>query len=265
MEVIIVDDGSMQPAPAYIRKWNKVYPLALIAQPHKGISSARNEGIRHARGSLLVFVDADCILEPNCLETLKQISDERPEHYTFQLHLLGHSHGIVGRSEELRLRTLQDHLLQPDGSIRYLNTAGFAIRRKHATAQDQLFEPTVSRAEDTLLLANLMRAGEMPQFVSEARVQHDVSLTLRQCIRKEIRSAYLEKSTWDIIEKMNVSIRVSYRERLRMLRNMWRLSAQNGIGRSAWFLLVGRQLLRLAVFFVAEDLPKVKSKMHQSS
>src|SRR2546422_3379953 len=45
-----------------------------------------------------------------------------PQHSYFQLHLTGDSSGRVGRAEELRLRTLQDHMLQTDGRIRYLRS-----------------------------------------------------------------------------------------------------------------------------------------------
>ena len=48
-------------------------------------------------------------------------------------------------------------MLQPDGRIRYLNTAGFAIRRTAVNVEEGLFDPVAIRAEDTLLLANLMK------------------------------------------------------------------------------------------------------------
>jgi hypothetical protein len=69
-------------------------------------------------------------------------------------------------------------MLQPDGSIRYLNTAGFAIRRKGADVAAGLFEPVARRAEDTLLLANLMRRGQLPLFVPDAIVEHAIPLSL---------------------------------------------------------------------------------------
>lgn len=156
--------------------------------------------------------------------------------------------GIVGRTEELRLITLQEHLLQTDGCIRYLNTAGFAIRRTRVYPTG-LFAPVARRAEDTLVLANLMQSGELPFFVSGARVQHAVSLSLLGCLRKDIRSAYLERATWEIIESMDVRIRVTNAERLKMLKSMWKTSKRKDIGRMAWFVVVGRQLLRLFVLF----------------
>ncbi|MGO9434929.1 MAG: hypothetical protein ACLP00_11665, partial [Terracidiphilus sp.] len=68
----------------------------------------------------------------------------------------------------LRLTTFQSLMLQPDDRIRYLNTAGFAIRRARLGIETDVFDPVALRAEDTLLLANLMQVGELPLFVPEA-------------------------------------------------------------------------------------------------
>ncbi len=86
--------------------------------------------------------------------------------------------------------------------------------------QSGLFDPTALRAEDTLLLVKLMQAGELPLFVPDAVVQHTISLTLLECFRKDIRSAYLGGKTYETIKDMGLSILVSHRERLRMLWSM---------------------------------------------
>jgi hypothetical protein len=147
----------------------------------------------------------------------------------------------VGRAEALRLLTFQKHMLQADGCIRYLNTAGFAIRHAKADVETGVFDPTALRAEDTLLLANLMQAGKLPLFVPDAIVEHAIPLSFVGCLRKDIRSAYLERPAYDIIASKGVRIRLTHRERLQLLGAMWRTAGQDSIGRSAWFVLVIRQ------------------------
>ncbi len=243
-EAVVVDDGSDNPAPEMIRQWGNSFPLTIVRQPHAGISAARNLGIRTSDGSVLLFVDADCRLQSNCLAALSATITRSPQHDFFQLRLAGEHSTAVGRAEELRLITFQEHTLQPDGRIRYLNTAGFAIRRARADSEAGLFDPAALRGEDTLLLANLMQRGELPLFVSDAIVQHAISLSLTQCIRKDIRSAYLEGQTYEAIASKGVTIRVTHSERLRLLRSMWKTSGEGSIGRAAWFVLVGRQALQ---------------------
>jgi glycosyltransferase involved in cell wall biosynthesis len=251
-EVIIVDDGSTETAPEFIRSSAHYYPLTVTRQCHMGIPSARNQGIRTSKGTVLLFVDADCRLQTNCLAALNTAIAQSPQHDCFQLRLVGNSSSLVGRAEDLRLTAWQDHMLQPDGRIRYLNTAGFAIRR--ARADGGVFDPAALRAEDTLLLANLIESGKLPLFVPDAIVEHDIPLSLMDCLRKDIRSGYVEGRAYDMIASKGVKIRVTHRERLRLLRSMWKTAGQNSIGKSAWFVLVARQTLQRTTSFAYQCL-----------
>jgi len=246
-EVIIVDDGSREPAPELIRQWAGRFPLAIVSQPHRGIPAARNRGIQAARGSVLLFVDSDCRLRTDCLRNLGSTVVQLPQQNSFQLRLAGDLSSLVGKTEELRFITLQNQLIQPNGCIRYLNTSAFAIRRSRVDSEKGFFEVNVCRGEDTLLLVSLIEAGELPYFVASATVQHVIRLSLGLCLLKDIRSAYLERKAYDIISSKGVRMRVRNRERLAMLSSMWGTARQQGIGRMAWFVLVGRQTIQRMV------------------
>ena len=194
-EVVVVDDGSPEGAPESIRGWTRHYPLTVIRQHHAGPSAARNRGLQAATGAVLLCVDADCRLQHDCLTALAKATGDRAQTNFFQLHLTGDRSGAVGRAEELRLITIQEHMLQPDGSIRYLNTAGFAIRRR-AEGQEGLFEPSALRGEDTLLLADLIERGELPLFVPTAVVEHAILLSFAGAFaRTSIRHGRRARST----------------------------------------------------------------------
>jgi cellulose synthase/poly-beta-1,6-N-acetylglucosamine synthase-like glycosyltransferase len=251
-EVIIVDDGSEEEAPETICHYVRFFPLTIIRQPHIGIAAARNHGIQNAKGAVLVFTDADCRLEANCLAMLKTAVAEANEHTSFQLHLVGNLSHVVGQAEELRLRALQNRMLQPNGCIRYLNTAGFAVRRACVDIDSGLFNPVATRGEDTVLLANLIKQGDLPLFVSNAIIQHNVPLTLLEQLSKEIRSAWRECSAYEVIAAMGVPIRMSNQERVRMLLSAWKTTGRDSIGRRAWFVLVTRQLLHRFVSLITK-------------
>ena len=257
-EVIVVDDGSEEPAPQSIRDWADHKHLTLIHQSHAGVSTARNRGLEISKGSIVLFIDADTKLQPDCLGALVAAVTRSPGHGCFQLRLVGDCSGLVGRAEHLRLTTVQEHMLQPNGSIRYLNTAGFAILRNRINPGASLFDPVALRGEDTLLLVRLMQRGELPLFVDTAIVQHAVPLSLLQYLRKSIRSAYQEAGTYRIIATMGVKIRVTNRERFGMLGKMWKISQQAEIGRTAWFVLVVRQALPRFVSLFYRRSPSTK-------
>jgi cellulose synthase/poly-beta-1,6-N-acetylglucosamine synthase-like glycosyltransferase len=248
-EVIVVDDGSTAISSHSMGSSDYGYPLTVIRQAHTGIPSARNRGIRVSRGTVLLFVDSDCRLNPNCLAALNSTIRNSTQHDFFQLRLVGNSSSLVGRAEDLRLTTFQTLMLQPDSRIRYLNTAGFAIRRSRTDIETDIFDPAALRAEDTLLLASLMQAGQLPLFVPNAIVEHSIPLSFVGCLRKDIRSVRLERRAYEIIASKGVKIRVTHRERLRLLRSMWKTASQDSIGRSAWFVLVIRQALQRMISF----------------
>ena len=253
-DVIVVDDGSTQIAPESIRESGRTFPISVIQQAHTGIPSARNRGILAANGAVLLFVDADCRLQTECLSALSSMITRSPQHDFFQLRLVGNCASLVGRAEHLRLLTFQDYMLQPDGRIRYLNTAGFAIRRESADTKAGVFNPVALRAEDTLLLANLMQVGKLPIFVPDAIVEHAIPLSLMQCVRKDIQSVSLEGAAYSIIASKGVRIRITHRERLRLLWPMWKAAGQDSIGRAAWFVLMARQAIQRMISFAYQCL-----------
>lgn len=75
IEVLIVDDGSFDPADVVLAELATRYPLRVIAQANGGLGAARNFGIGQSRGRYVLPLDADNVLEPEfvarCVELLE--------------------------------------------------------------------------------------------------------------------------------------------------------------------------------------------------
>ena len=75
-EIIVINDGSSDGTEALIAR---EYPeTRLISQEHKGVSAARNAGIRESRGNWLAFLDSDDTWFPNKLERQLQEVESAP-------------------------------------------------------------------------------------------------------------------------------------------------------------------------------------------
>jgi len=67
IELIVVDDGSTDETPEFLRKWRsshqtETFCIRILRQGNEGASVARNRGLRCSRGKYIQFLDSDDLL-----------------------------------------------------------------------------------------------------------------------------------------------------------------------------------------------------------
>lgn len=70
LEVILVNDGSTDHTLSEMRKFAGHPAVQIIDKPNGGKASALNEGIKHAKGDILFFVDADGIFRKDTIHEM---------------------------------------------------------------------------------------------------------------------------------------------------------------------------------------------------
>lgn len=77
-EVLMINDGSQDSSVTICKQFTKIDPrFKLIEQKNRGLSGARNTGIRHAVGTFIAFLDSDDLWHPDKLKA---------HYYLHQLH-----------------------------------------------------------------------------------------------------------------------------------------------------------------------------------
>ena len=80
-EVIVVNDGTKDNSMEIV----KDYDVKIINQKNKGLSGARNTGVKHAQGKYLLFLDSDDTIEKDLLKKLDKATSDQPDMVRFQI------------------------------------------------------------------------------------------------------------------------------------------------------------------------------------
>lgn len=73
-ELICVNDGSTDSSFEILKKYSKKFDnIFIINQLNSGVSKARNNGLKKARGEYVVFLDSDDFLESNYIEKINEL------------------------------------------------------------------------------------------------------------------------------------------------------------------------------------------------
>ena len=71
LEIILIDDGSTDDSPSICKKFVQADPrFFYYRKENAGVSAARNDGIRHAKGQWLMFCDSDDLPFPQMAQRL---------------------------------------------------------------------------------------------------------------------------------------------------------------------------------------------------
>lgn len=162
-EVICVNDGSTDGSRGILEAFGARYPnLILINQANSGVSTARNRGMKAARGTFLWFVDADDFILPGILGALRTAARETP---CDRILLGGYQFTDAltpAEAEQSRREELPINVPGPDAVVwRSL------LRREFLLQQELSFRyPELTHGEDGLFMYELSQCAPVTVTVN---------------------------------------------------------------------------------------------------
>ena len=189
-EVIVINDGAILP-PKSIKNLKKC-GVRVFVKPHTGVCSTRNLGIREARGTLIIFLDDDCVADRFLIEAYCA-------YFQLNTHIAGAGGTVKGISEKSPLaayacyRRLLGAPILIGGKIDTLVTANCCFRREALLSVggfDERFDRYFRSCggEDADLSYTLRLAGFKLGYCFNAIALHEHRRTLVPFINQQIRN-----------------------------------------------------------------------------
>lgn len=159
-EVIVVNDGSPDATRVVAASFGDA--VRYIEQENRGLSSARNAGIRAARGAYVAFLDSDDYYLPGTLSTLAAYLDRHPRvGLVCGDALLVKDDEVVGRKSERSGRPRRPGNFRWE-TVEYCATPSTVMMRRHCFHEVGPFDERLrNAAEDWHLWMRLSLACDM--------------------------------------------------------------------------------------------------------
>lgn len=187
-EVVVVDNNSKDDTQAVLQKYQARFPLRPCFEPSQGIAYARNHAVAAACCDLLLFLDDDCVVEPDWVSQYVAAARAWPDAAVFggpiepefetpparwmvaNPDLLRDVFGFLDRGPTVRRLSHTESVLSANMAIRMscLSGARFDVRLGRV-ANGRV------GAEEIMFFADLMASGATGVWVGGAKVKHWVA------------------------------------------------------------------------------------------
>jgi glycosyltransferase involved in cell wall biosynthesis len=182
-EVIVVSDGSSDGTNEYLSALTTPLCFHTVVQPNQGVAVARNSGVRHATGDLVLFIDDDVVPAPQLIAEHVRIHTTHTDDVIVLGPMLTPDDFPMSRWvrwEQAMLTKQYDAMLagQYTPTARQFYTGNTSLARTHLLASGG-FDENFRRAEDVELAYRLAKRGLQFVFNPDAIGYHYAERSFR--------------------------------------------------------------------------------------
>ena len=208
VELVLVDDGSTDGSKEICLDYKKRFPqnVNYIYQENQGQATARNNGMKVARGKYINFLDSDDKLESNALELVYNFFER---HYndvdvvSIPIKFFDRQHGdhiLNYKYHSTRLIDLDEH---PD----YIQLSASASFIKKDAIKDYIFDPFLVVSEDAIFVNKILLEKRKLGVISQTSYYYRKRLLNDSTVDLSVKSRdyYIQRSKIFFKELINYS------------------------------------------------------------
>ena len=219
VEVIVVDNGSMDGTPDMVRRQ---FPdvLLIASGANLGFARANNVGLREARGRYVLFLNPDTLVRDRALLRMTAFLDTHPEfvmvgprltlpdgsvqpecarrlpRLPLALFEALYLHRVPHVGPVIRKRLVSTYDLDRSQEVEAISGAAMLARRATFIAVDGFDETFLHTAEDADLCARIRARGGRIQYLAEAEVVHLQGQSTAQAVARTGAMAIFSAGTY---------------------------------------------------------------------
>nr|CAX68961.1 Glycosyl transferase 2 [uncultured bacterium] len=234
LEVIIVDDGSVDDTPKICREfmeggrehWKYVHQI------HRGIPATRNTGIRNSTGSIIAIVADDYVLPSNYVDYIEHFFKVNLKASIIRFKIFPYENQFFSKLAHLYWEVSFKNRLQNENKVHRsmlkrimcawskvpelnsvstehnLEPAGAAAFRREVFEEVGLFDESLQRGEDTEMGERLRKVGMQIHYDPFLKIKHQYGNDFFKMLKKQFytgvnRYKYLKKSGKSLSYSLN--------------------------------------------------------------
>lgn len=206
-EVILINDGSTDSSSHICHKWSKSDErIFVFDKENGGVGSARNYGIRKAKGQYITFIDADDYLDQEALKTFSEFCKDDVDLVFAEYAIVDENEGEVETIEyknelPVRLDNVQcdiiTKLLHVDGKETMMGSSCRTLIKRSLIIKNKVwFDECLRMSEDLKFILELVCFAKNTRVINKV-LYYYVRVKGRSATQKYMESMYRDMNDVD--------------------------------------------------------------------
>ncbi len=184
-EVVVVDDGGSPQAEIVTGSLDTPYTLLVQRQMNAGPAVARNNGAKVSSGEILLFVDDDCVPQPDWISAMVQAFSNGDDVLVGGKTVNGLEENIFSAASQALLEFVTDYFITKGSSRRFFASCNIGMNAQSFLEIGGFNEAFgLAAGEDRDFSRRWIRSNRELQFVSTAVVFHYHTMGLRSYLKQ---------------------------------------------------------------------------------